>query len=49
MNAFDILTTMSLGLLIGTELAVSIFVNPILETLDIPARTEAVRLVALRS
>jgi hypothetical protein len=48
MNAFDILTTLCVGLLIGAELAVSVFVNPILERLDLPARTEAVRLFARR-
>jgi uncharacterized membrane protein len=48
MNAFDILTTLCMGLLIGTEFAVSVFVNPILEELDLPARTEAVRLFARR-
>ena len=34
----DVLTIVSIGLLIGTELSVSVFVNPILERLDAHTR-----------
>ena len=43
---FDIVTTMSIGLMIGAEFAVSAFVNPILERLDDSARAQATRLFA---
>ena len=42
----DIVTTVSAGLMIGTELAVWVFVNPILNRLDDPSRTVAIRLFA---
>src|ERR1700733_4679923 len=41
-----IATTMCIGLMIGTEFAVSAFVNPILEKLDESARVHATRLFA---
>jgi len=41
-----ITTTMSIGLMIGTEFAVSAFVNPILEKLNESARAHATRLFA---
>ena len=41
-----IVTTMSIGLMIGTEFAVSAFVNPILEKLDDSAQAHATRLFA---
>jgi uncharacterized membrane protein len=44
----DIVTTVSVGLLIGTEFAVSVFVNPVLERLDIRARMTAISLFAKR-
>lgn len=44
----DIVTTVSIGLLIGTEFAVSVFVNPILERLDNGTRMQAIRLFAKR-
>jgi uncharacterized membrane protein len=42
----DILTILSVGLMIGTEFAVSVFVNPILHQLDAKAETAATRLFA---
>jgi uncharacterized membrane protein len=44
----DIVTTICLGLLIGTELAVSVFINPILRKLDDPAQAHAIGLFARR-
>ena len=44
----DILTTVCIGLLIGTEFAVSVFINPILEHLDIGTRMKAISLFAKR-
>ena len=43
-----IVTTMCIGLMIGTEFAVSAFVNPILEKLDDSAQAYATRLFAQR-
>lgn len=43
-----ILTTVCIGLLIGTEFAVSVFINPILEKLDSRARARATSLFAAR-
>ena len=48
MDILTIVTTVCVGLLIGVEFAVSIFVNPILKKLDIVAQTEATRLFARR-
>jgi hypothetical protein len=48
MNFLAIATTVCIGLLIGTEFSVAAFVNPILEKLDIVARTEATRLFGRR-
>jgi len=42
----DIVTTICIGLMIGTELAVSVFVNPILEKLEASAEVQATRLFA---
>lgn len=42
----SIVTTMCIGLMIGTEFAVSAFVNPILEKLDDSAQAYATRLFA---
>jgi uncharacterized membrane protein len=44
--ALDILTILSVGFMIGTEFAVSAFVNPILSQLDAKAETTATRLFA---
>lgn len=45
---FNVLTTICLGLLIGTELAVSVFINPVLQRLDTNARIKAISLFAKR-
>jgi hypothetical protein len=42
----DVLTVVSLALLIGTEFAVSVFINPVLRKLDAAARMHATRLFA---
>jgi uncharacterized membrane protein len=44
--ALDILTILSVGFMIGTEFAVSAFVNPILGQLDAKTETAATRLFA---
>jgi uncharacterized membrane protein len=44
----DIATTVCIGLLIGTEFSVSVFVNPILERLDTGTRMKAISLFAKR-
>lgn len=44
----DVLTTTSIGLLIGTELAVSVFVNPVLDRLDTGTRMAAISYFAKR-
>ena len=41
-----IVTSMSIGLMIGTEFSVSAFVNPVLEKLDNSAQAQATRLFA---
>jgi uncharacterized membrane protein len=43
-----ILTTLCIGLLIGTEFSVSVFINPILRRLDVPGQAHAIRLFAQR-
>jgi uncharacterized membrane protein len=47
-SVLNIATIVSMGLLIGTELAVSVFVNPVLFQLDGPAQARAIRLFAKR-
>ena len=47
-SILNIVTTLSLGLLIGTELAVSVFINPVLWKLESPAQARAIRLFAGR-
>ena len=42
----DIVTIVCIGLMIGTEFAVSAFVNPILEALESSAKAQATRLFA---
>ncbi len=42
------LTVVCIGLLVGAELAMSVFVNPVLEKLDERARAAAIRLFAVR-
>jgi uncharacterized membrane protein len=44
----DILTTVCIGLMIGTEFAVSVFVNPVLWRLEDGAQAEAIPLFARR-
>ncbi len=44
----NIVTTLCIGLLIGTEFAVSAFINPILRKLDSRAQAQAIRLFARR-
>lgn len=44
----NIITTVSIGLLIGTEFAVSVFINPILRKLDDHAQAQATRLFGKR-
>lgn len=48
MNLLNAATTMCIGLLIGVELAVSAFVNPVLWKLDDASQSEATRLFARR-
>lgn len=43
MMILDILTIVSIGLMIGTEFAVSVFINPVLLRLDAHAQTLAVK------
>jgi uncharacterized membrane protein len=45
-HLLTILTIVSLGLLIGTEFAVSVFVNPVLWKLDHSAQAAAIRIFA---
>jgi uncharacterized membrane protein len=44
----NVLTTACIGLLIGTEFAVSVFINPILERLDTGTRVKVVSYFAKR-
>lgn len=46
MNLLNVATIMCIGLLIGAELAVSVFVNPVLSKLDLAAQAEPIRLFA---
>ena len=48
MNLLNIATTLCIGLLIGTEFAMSVFVNPVLWKLDEVAQLAAIRLFARR-
>jgi uncharacterized membrane protein len=48
LRILDILTAGCIGLLIGTELAVSVFINPILWKLENPVQLTATRLFAKR-
>jgi len=47
-SSLSIVSIISIGLMIGVELAVWAFINPILWKLEEPARTQAVRLFAAR-
>ena len=44
----DIVTTVSIGLLIGTEFAVAVFINPILRKLGAREELRAIRLFAAK-
>ena len=44
----DVVTTVCIGLLIGTEFAVSVFINPILERLDTGTRLKTISFFAKR-
>jgi uncharacterized membrane protein len=44
----DIVTTVCIGLLIGTEFAVSVFINPILQRLDTGTRIKTISYFAKR-
>lgn len=48
MNILNIATILCIGLLIGTELAVSVFVNLVLFKLDFAAQAEPMRLLGRR-
>ncbi len=45
-TALNIVTTVCIGLLIGTEFSVSVFINPVLRRLDEASRSRAVRMFA---
>lgn len=46
MHFLDILTILSAGLMIGNELTVSLFINPVIWQLDDPAQAKALSLFA---
>ncbi len=46
MHVMDVLTILSVGLMIGNELAVSLFVNPVMWQLDNRSQTQALNLFA---
>jgi uncharacterized membrane protein len=48
MNLLNVATILCIGLLVGAELAVSVFVNPVLFKLDFAAQAGAIRLFARR-
>src|SRR6266702_8054493 len=48
MVLLNIATIVCIGLMIGTEFAVSAFVNPVLWKLDVPAQMQAIRLFAAK-
>lgn len=48
MLVLNIATTLCIGLLLGTEFAVSVFINPILRKLDDGAQAQAIGLFAKR-
>lgn len=48
LTELDIVTTVCIGLLIGSEFAVSVFINPILRKLDDLAQANAIHLFARR-
>jgi len=48
MNLLNVVTTLCIGLLIGAELTVSVFLNPVLRKLDFAAQVEPMRLFGRR-
>jgi uncharacterized membrane protein len=46
MHLLDILTILCIGLMVGTELTVSLFINPVVWQLDEPAQAKALNLFA---
>lgn len=46
MHLLDLLTILTIGLMIGNELAVSLFINPVIWQLDDPAQAKALSLFA---
>ena len=48
MSSLDIAATLCIGLLLGTEFAVSAFINPIIYRLEERAQAAAIRLFAVR-
>ena len=46
MHLLDIITILCIGLMVGTELTVSLFINPIIWQLDEPAQAKALSLFA---
>jgi hypothetical protein len=48
MPTLDIATTLCIGLLVGVELAVSVFINPVVWQFERAAQAEAIRLFASR-
>jgi uncharacterized membrane protein len=48
MSLLNLVTTVCIGLLIGVEFAVAVFVNPVLRKLDDVAQSRAIRLFARR-
>jgi len=48
MLILDITTILCIGLLIGTEFSVSVFINPILYRLDESSKAAAIRMFAIR-
>jgi uncharacterized membrane protein len=46
MHTLDLVTIIATGLMIGNELTVSLFINPVVKQLDIAAQTKALSLFA---
>jgi len=46
MHLLDIITILCIGLMVGTELTVSLFINPVIWQLDEPAQAKALSLFA---
>jgi uncharacterized membrane protein len=48
MSYLDVITIVCIGLMIGTEFAVSVFINPVLRKLDDAAQLNAIRIFAAK-